>query len=230
MFKYLFLLMKNNLAETKSKIEKQKNILEEVENQILEGNYKTASKIMEKYGFKVTGQGEYKIVYSLGSQRVFKLAKSGLGTSDIANEVRATECAPEIMPKIYKSGIGWAIVERIKHTLKNDKNIGLTFLNYFELDLNELNKHLDIQMFRGYRDILNFIRDYRRHKQFSPEYYKTIMSYFLSKNKFREFLKSITKCNISLYDLHLNNFGFREDGSFVIIDLFDESTEYNFDV
>lgn len=221
--------MKNNLTETKSKIDKQENILEEIEIQISNGYYKNALKIMKEYGFKVTGEGEYKIVFSLGSKRVFKLAKSGLGVSDIANEIRAAECAPELMPKIYKSGRGWAIVERIKHTLKNDKNIGSTFLNYFELDLNELNKHLDITMFRGYHDILKFIREYKHHKHFNPDYYKTIMSYFLSKNKFREFLKSIARCNISLYDLHLNNFGFREDGSFVIIDLFDESTNYNFD-
>jgi len=221
--------MKNNLIETKSKIDKQENILEEIEIQIINGNYKNASRIMREYGFKVTGEGEYKIVYSLGSKRVFKLAKTSLGVGDIANEVRAAECAPELMPKIYKSGRGWAIVERIKHTLKNDKNIGSTFLNYFELDLNELNKHLDIIMFRGYYDILKFIRDYRHHKQFTPEYYRTIMSYLLSKNKFKEFLKSVAKCNISLYDLHLNNFGFREDGSFVIIDLFDESTSYDFE-
>jgi len=48
---------------------------------------------------------------------------------------------------------------------------------------------------------------------------KNILRYLLSKPKFKQFLTDITNCKISLTDMHLNNFGFKANGDFAILDL-----------
>lgn len=219
MFSIYFRNMKK-ITETRSKFVTNKEVSRKFMEYINNGNYNNAINFLKSNGFGVTGAGQYKVVFSLGSKKVLKVARNTLGVTDIENEIHAAECAPNLFPTVYKSGHGWAIVERIKTTLKQNKAIGFEALNWFEINLDELNSlSSEPNRFKGFFDIIQWVRSYRNHKRYGIEEYKNILRYLLSKPKFKQFLTDVTNCKIPLTDMHLNNFGFKANGDFAILDL-----------
>lgn len=216
-----------NLDE-KTKLESNPNILKELERMLNNDNFRSGIQFLKNNGFKVTGEGNYKTVFSLGPKKVLKVAKNSTGLSDINTEISAADCAPEWFPKVYNSGYGWAIVERAAITYKKNKQVQYLVLDFFNINLEELNAISESEFYK-FSDIINWIKSYKNYKRYGLESYKNILKYFLSRPKFKEFLIAVQNCHLSLNDLHLNNIALNSNGHFIIIDLFSEYADYQID-
>lgn len=71
-----------NLDE-KTKLESNPNILKELERMLNNDNFRSGIQFLKNNGFKVTGEGIYKTVFSLGPKKVLKVAKNSTGLSDV---------------------------------------------------------------------------------------------------------------------------------------------------
>jgi len=221
-------MKENRSLDEKTKLESDPNLLVNLEKMIENENYRSAIQLLKNNGFKVTGEGQYKIVFSLGPKKVLKVAKNSSGLSDINTEVSAAECAPEWFPKIYSSGRGWAVVERAAVTYKKNKQVQHLVLDFFDINLEELNDISESE-FYGFSDIINWIKGYKHYKRYGLESYRNILRYFLSKPNFKEFLLAVKNCNLRLDDLHLNNIALNSNGHFIIIDLYSGYDDYQID-
>lgn len=181
-----------------------------------DGQFLKAIRLAKESGLGITGVGSYKVVFSLGANKVLKIAKGYIGAKDIEQEKISYDCAPKFFPEVFASGNGWAIVERIKNTYKTNKNLGNDVSAYFGFDYDQINNILKSN-WSSFYDIAKFFQQYSLHKD-SPVH-KQIKNILLSNSNFFEFMQAIKKCGIVLYDLHLNNYGFNTKGDFVIIDV-----------
>lgn len=88
--------------------------------------------------------------------------------------------------------------------------------------MDELNKliakpHINIQSsFDFFGLIKSYI--YAIKNNMFDEKQKIYYRYIFSKPKVRKLITNMNKCGISFNDIHSDNFGFRENGEFVIID------------
>jgi hypothetical protein len=168
------------------------------------------------FGLKKTGEGMYKVVFSLGPNRVLKIAKSGPGFGDLKQEEESYKCAPDFFPKVYASGPGWAIVERIKNTFKTKKyGIESDIAMFFDIDYKKLSE-LAQRNFQRFYQVINLVKEYRINKMFDS--YKEAYEYLFSKPNFVKFLRAVKACGLNLSDMHMNNYGINNAGHFVIID------------
>lgn len=188
-----------------------------------------ASELAKQHGLRYSGQGLYKIVYSLGPNKVLKIGKERSGTDDLKQEIKHSECGPEWFPKILDSGMNWNIVERIKNIYKTNKNIPQDVLNWFDID----SKYTEVY-FKDIRSVLEYVENYSQTKNMAfgftvSEKQKQTLKYLFSKPKLVEFLKILSKCKIRFSDLHLNNYGINNAGHFVIIDSEWGNPSYDFE-
>lgn len=187
----------------------------------------------EEAGLPYTGEGAYKIVFSLGPNKVLKVAKNNPGTNDIKREKMNYECSPNHFPKVFEhhENYNWAVVERIKNTYRTNKNLQKDIEDYFELDYYELTKIMREEYGDGsiyinsFGQILKILDQYRIGNKDTK-----IFKYLFSKPKLVSFLREIKKCNISFWDLHLNNLGISKAGHFVIIDSMDMEKRHEFEL
>lgn len=228
------MLLTNLLFEAKPPTQASKtDIIQQVADLFSYGKIFEANKLAKQHGFRYSGRGKYKIVYSLGPNKVLKIGMSRPGTDDLEQEKKHSECAPEWFPKVFDSGRNWNIVERVKNIYKNNKNLTKDVFNWFGFDF-EAPPRVDIFTYQflinfdDFKRVLAFVEQYSIDRQLQPKEKQTL-KYLFSKPKFVEFLKAVGRCKIRLYDLHLNNYGINNAGHFVIIDSEWGNPSYNFE-
>jgi hypothetical protein len=182
-------------------------------------------RLAKEKGLKITGEGVYKVVFSLGPNRVLKFAKSSPGFDDIAQEVANYECAPDFFPKVYASGTGWAVVERIKNTLRTNKNLESDVTAFFDIDYKTIHE-IDpgSRYINRFYHVVDHVKKYKHYKDIDT--YKKVFDYLVSKPNFVKFLRAVRSCKLNLADMHMNNYGINRNGHFVIIDSQSGSGDY----
>jgi hypothetical protein len=198
-------------------LSKQKqDVLNAIIPMLNNSQYLNAIRYVENAGLGRTGSGIHKVVFSLGANKVLKIAKGYVGAKDIEQETISYACAPKFFPEVFASGKGWAIVERIRNTYRTNKNLGKEVNDYFGFDYNKINEILGGK-WSSFYDVAKFFQQYYFYKD-SPKH-KQVKDIILSNSNFFEFIQSVKRCGLNLYDLHLNNYGFNTKGDFVIIDI-----------
>ncbi len=224
------MLLTNLLFEAKPPTQASKtDIIQQIADLFSNKKILEANQLAKQHGFRYSGRGEYKIVYSLGPNKVLKIGMSRFGTDDLEQEKKHSECAPEWFPKILDSGPNWNIVERIKNIYKNNKKISQDVLNWFDIDPKQTPVY-----FKDIRSVLEYVENYSQTKNMAfgftvSEKQKQTLKYLFSKPKLVEFLKILSKCKIRFSDLHLNNYGINNAGHFVIIDSEWGNPSYDFE-
>lgn len=202
---------------------------------VYKANFDIAEEYAEKFGLKKYGSGIFKLVFSIqgDDNKLLKVATDN-GTNSLKQEVNNYLCAPELFPRIYDYDnklYKWIIVEKIENIYKNNPNIYEDVLNYFNItkqDIRKLNKLIGYKFINTYEQIFQLLKYYNKdHYENQEVWGESVYKLLFSNPKLKEFLKQVSKCKISLSDLHANNIGFRDDGSFVIIDS-EPSEEYGF--
>lgn len=229
------MLLTNLLFEAKPPTQASKtDIIQQIADLFYNRKLSQAMELAKQHGLRYSGEGVYKIVYSLGPNKVLKIGKKTTGTDDLKQEIRHYECAPEWFPKILDSGPNWNIVERVKNIYKNNKNITKDVFNWFGFNFEPpvVDIFTDVYpiKFIDFISVLKFVDQYslnRSHPISDRE--KLTLKHLFSSPRFVEFLKAVGKCKIRISDLHLNNYGINNAGHFVIIDSEWGNPSYDFE-
>jgi hypothetical protein len=196
-----------------------------------------ARELAEKHGFKFVKEGAYKAVFSVGEDKVLKVAKDRQGNTGILAEINSFKCSPKFFPEVFasdKKGL-WSVVEKVA-VLETKEAINKAW-EYFEFDWSEYNQKIgkivgwavtrteEPLYWLAYlvKDALRW-KQFRLKKNIKEEFPEELEAYrwLFSHRKFVEFIQGLARCDVDHFDLKADNFGFRVNGQLVVIDSDDE--------
>lgn len=197
-------------------------------------NPKNIEKILQNNNMKLIGQGSYKSVYSISEHpdKVLKVVQKER-TYQIRDEIKNYECSSKYFPIVYaydQKEYRWSIVEKIpitEETLDSEAKMEKLAFDYFNInkikliELNQKDKYFKDYQFNSIFHIFQLLIDFHDFKTYYSMQYKStleIFKYLFSLPKLRDFLKVTESCLSGLGDMSSANYGFRENGQFVIID------------
>jgi hypothetical protein len=180
--------------------------------------------------FKKIGNGESRIVFDIGDNKVLKLSKTNFNTQN-AREIALFSCVQsEFLPKIYEfaEDYSWLISEKAE-LFKNYKELFNIFKiktgisnkkwNEFKLQFKKNNNENIINDATMFLDLLMNVK-------FTKKLFDHLRN---TSNWFEKLIILLKKCKIKINDFRLNNIGKTIDGAFVFINsssfYFDETLE-----